>query len=361
MGATREQRLLKQVGKYQPKSKGQKFEPKTPIATGMFAPNKSGRFDFPVTFTQNVTVQTINTSDPTNWDTAYTHSQDNSQAHSDYMLNTGDSCTGDYTFTGDITVDNERSGIIFTYSGDVSKLNADFLSVQLPFYLSDGVGRQLILADYDTSINHNFDHAVQTNPTLYVHSATDPNTANDEWISLTHNQTDGIIDVGSGKVLIGATGDDDLVCNWLTVNTITLSAQAGDMSMNNHKVTDVLTPTADSDAATKKYVDDNHPALGAWASKTIGTTYQAGTDGFVVFGRYNCVNNLNAKYEGRTDGNNPPTTVRAAASMSSWSGLDMIGSGSGTMPVKKGDYYRVVRTYLNGSSGTQFMYWIPLG
>jgi len=38
--------------------------------------------------------------DSTNWDTAYTHSQDNSQAHSDYLLNTSDQ------MDGDLTIDN---------------------------------------------------------------------------------------------------------------------------------------------------------------------------------------------------------------------------------------------------------------
>ena len=36
--------------------------------------------------------------------TAYTHSQDNTQAHSDYLLNIGDSSTGDYNFAGNLDV-----------------------------------------------------------------------------------------------------------------------------------------------------------------------------------------------------------------------------------------------------------------
>ena len=40
----------------------------------------------------------------TEWDAAYTHSIDNSQAHTDYMLNTGDTSTGHYDFTaGNLT------------------------------------------------------------------------------------------------------------------------------------------------------------------------------------------------------------------------------------------------------------------
>lgn len=42
----------------------------------------------------------------TNWDAAYTHSQDNSQAHSDYMLNTGDTASGNYNFDSNTFVIN---------------------------------------------------------------------------------------------------------------------------------------------------------------------------------------------------------------------------------------------------------------
>ena len=38
----------------------------------------------------------------TEWNTAYDHSQDNSQAHTDYMLNTGDTASGTYEFAGEV-------------------------------------------------------------------------------------------------------------------------------------------------------------------------------------------------------------------------------------------------------------------
>ncbi|MDZ7798410.1 MAG: hypothetical protein U5L76_02200 [Patescibacteria group bacterium] len=50
----------------------------------------------------------------TNWDNAYDHSQDNTQAHSDYLLNTGDTATGDYTFdtnTFHIDATNNKVGV----------------------------------------------------------------------------------------------------------------------------------------------------------------------------------------------------------------------------------------------------------
>lgn len=56
----------------------------------------------------------ITNDDKINWNTAYTHSQDNTQAHSDYMLNTGDTASGDYTFdttTFKIDATNNRVGV----------------------------------------------------------------------------------------------------------------------------------------------------------------------------------------------------------------------------------------------------------
>ena len=46
--------------------------------------------------------------------------------------------------------------------------------------------------------NKNHDHAAQTNPTIFVHSAKDPDTANDEWWSITHDVTDAVYSRGSG-------------------------------------------------------------------------------------------------------------------------------------------------------------------
>jgi len=56
--------------------------------------------------------------------------------------------------------------------------------------------RNVIIADQGNRAT-NFGHAQQTNPTIFIHSA---NTATDEWISFTHDQTDGVIDVGTGAV-----------------------------------------------------------------------------------------------------------------------------------------------------------------
>lgn len=67
---------------------------------------------------------------------------------------------------------------------------------QLIWTLSAGVGRQLILGN---SHDQDYDHAVQTNPTYYIHSVIDPNDNNTQWISFAHNQVDPIFQLGTGN------------------------------------------------------------------------------------------------------------------------------------------------------------------
>jgi hypothetical protein len=85
--------------------------------------------------------------------------------------------------------------------------------------------------------------------------------------------------------------------------------------------------------------------LGAWASKSTGTIYQAATDGFVV-GTSSGSNSLQMI----TDSSSTPTTVRQYA------GNDAAGSARGTImcPVKKNDYWEVVGT-------SDALFWIPMG
>lgn len=79
-----------------------------------------------------------NTLTVANAKTAYDHSQDNTQAHTDYMLNTGDTTTGNYDFTaGDLTTTGDitasllyatnigiGNGIVGSTSGDLTLSSA---------------------------------------------------------------------------------------------------------------------------------------------------------------------------------------------------------------------------------------------
>jgi hypothetical protein len=79
---------------------------------------------------------------------------------------------------------------------------------QFLFTVSDAVGTQIIITEFDNR-TRDHDHANQANPTLFVHSTTNPNTANDEWVSLTHDVTNAVFGIGSG--LYDFTGGDVLV------------------------------------------------------------------------------------------------------------------------------------------------------
>ena len=76
---------------------------------------------------------------------------------------------------------------------------------QFGFFTTDASGNQLILGN-SSHYPQDYDHAVQTNPTLYIHSDTAPDDANDEWISFIHNKTDALIQTGSGDLNLIPTG-----------------------------------------------------------------------------------------------------------------------------------------------------------
>ena len=85
--------------------------------------------------------------------------------------------------------------------------------------------------------------------------------------------------------------------------------------------------------------------LGAWESKDNNTVYQAATDGFVMA----YCNSTQHRIIGYTDGNNPPTTIRIRDHAAGPS----VDNASITMPVRKGDYWKV--------ENAQVVYWISLG
>jgi len=92
-----------------------------------------------------------------------------------------------------------------------------------------------------------------------------------------------------------------------------------------------------------KHVDAQY---GAWASKSNNTSYLAASDGFVC--AY-ATGTGAIGMTGLTDASNPPTTARARNSSTR---LEEGGVGI-TMPVKKGDYWKV--------TGATTVSWLPLG
>lgn len=126
-------------------------------------------------------------------------------------------------------------------------------------------------------------------------------------------------------------------------------------------VTGTINSFASGDTVSASLINENFTSLktGIEAMKfgtrdtsvSLGTNYQAATDGFVT-----CMTGTTASsLEAYTDSSTTPTAAYARIDR------DLTGSGnqfgSLTMPVRKGDYWRVDRS--SGSTGS--CTWLPLG
>jgi hypothetical protein len=120
--------------------------------------------------------------------------------------------------TGTTIIDNDQYGVnidvpayygfhLYDAGEAIFDMHPDKTRDQMIFKVREGTGRQIIIGSDGTQ---DYDHATQTNPTLFGHSATAPDTANNEWWSLTHDQTDAKLTVGKGNLDIVAT---DLTLN----------------------------------------------------------------------------------------------------------------------------------------------------
>lgn len=94
--------------------------------------------------------------------------------------------------------------------------------------------------------------------------------------------------------------------------------------------------------------------LGAWVDKSSNYgAQQAATDGIIV-ASFNYNNQDGTGMYIYTDANSNPTTVHGKCVLSG----DLAGIFTVTVPVKKGDYWRIV---LDGNNTVDAFYWIPLG
>lgn len=76
---------------------------------------------------------------------------------------------------------------------------------QFTLETTDNLGNQFVIG---SNSNHDYDHGVQSNPTIFIHSDTDPDSDNTQWMSLYHDTTSGMIDTGTGLLTLV---DDTLV------------------------------------------------------------------------------------------------------------------------------------------------------
>jgi hypothetical protein len=157
-----------------------------------------------------------------------------------------------------------------------------------------------------------------------------------------------------------------------TVDLIKANASDKPVLPDESELASDSAPTTDVQITNKKYVDDKFDittghdhdgsdsklltGLGAWASKSADTVYQATTDGILIAYAHGTGNSSSYLYA-YSDSNNPPVTLRGRS-----------GTESGTTqmyacvvcPVKKSDYYKVT-TSGEFTAGFDAMYFIPLG
>lgn len=80
------------------------------------------------------------------------------------------------------------------------QLAADYGLDQARLGLGTHVGRQLVIC-WASSEAKDYQHPPQDNPSVFIQSSTDPKDDPNQWFLLTHNKTDGIMDVGTGSIV----------------------------------------------------------------------------------------------------------------------------------------------------------------
>jgi hypothetical protein len=117
----------------------------------------------------------------------------------------------------------------------------DSLMIGVPSEAAGEAKRNIIVADFEDIIaNYDFSHAASSNPTVFIHSA---NQSTTEWISLTHNQTDGVITTGAGNLNLVPAGGTVAVTGTLTAATLNTGQGANelyDMNQNVLTTSDVV-------------------------------------------------------------------------------------------------------------------------
>jgi len=159
------------------------------------------------------------------------------------------------TFYNSWTMASDSLGILSANAGTPVYLFNGATTEQLVWYIGTGHRRSFVLGD-SASLYKNFDHALQPNPTLFIHSATDPDTNNTQWISLAHDQTNGVITTGKGDLtLTPATGR--LVVHGSTndgTTNIFVGRDSDDANVATLSTNGVLTLTGFGNAGTDTYI-----------------------------------------------------------------------------------------------------------
>jgi hypothetical protein len=137
-----------------------------------------------------------------------------------YIGSTGTDAVGGYT-TADViaggklqvkgiinAISGLRSGNCYVSSYLYFYGNNDFAAIKgdtnngLEFYTGiTDFKHQFVFTSY-ANATRNHDHAAPANPTLFIHSVTNPDTDNTQWLSFAHDQTNAVVASGKGDIVL---------------------------------------------------------------------------------------------------------------------------------------------------------------
>lgn len=142
--------------------------------------------------------------------------------------------------TGKIKLNDQFEATSGSLSGSLSFTPGSAISMR--YYSDDGfhiaagnavgTGNHAISIVSSDNVGKDHDHdTLLTNPTLYIHSVTDPDSDNTQWMSLAHDQTNGVIGLGKGDLKVNGSEGKGQSTNIRTkTESVTFAANPGDAS-----------------------------------------------------------------------------------------------------------------------------------
>ena len=125
-------------------------------------------------------------------------------------LTLGNTTTGGHDININVQANHTARLILLNASNQRTIFQSNFSMDQTMISSQADGGRQLILTTaVNSAVDH--DHDAGTDPVFYVHSATNPNPTNTEYVSLMHDQTDARIHTGKGQIRLTAEADKGVV------------------------------------------------------------------------------------------------------------------------------------------------------
>jgi hypothetical protein len=121
-----------------------------------------------------------------------------------------------FTFKSDGNLQlNASGGLELGSTSDALKISDTYKQCGFNLNNATASGGQLIIGAWSVQ-TRDYGHTPPANPTVFVHSVTSPSVASDEWMSFTHNQTNGVFSIGKGSYnWTHAVADTDITHNFI--------------------------------------------------------------------------------------------------------------------------------------------------